>query len=380
MAPELLGQDYDSKVDVWSLGVISFMLLSSSMPFYGKDRVQVIKRIIRGKFQFTSKRWRNISTAAKGFVERLLRTDPEERPTAEQALQYTWIDQDFDDYGTAPDVDAMDNIQAAIQSFAGYGKLKKLSLMVIAYKSTSEGKKHRDIDVHMETASFADRNLTHSLSLSKEIGFLRKMFNRFDKLKDGEISLAEFKEAFSEHYDYTDEELERLFEGIDIDGTGSVHYSEFLASTIEAHGSIDEERLAEAFDRIDCDDTGYITSSNLKEFLGEDIPDKYLTDIIDEADIRQDHRIAYDEFLAMWTDDGDQLLKSAKIQAQARRTTRATSAVSSVASTQVLTESGRMDSSHGITGSFFFEMQKKEEPIESDDAVPSSEPVQSDWV
>jgi Ca2+-binding EF-hand superfamily protein len=227
-----------------------------------------------------------------------------------------------------------------------------LSLMVIAYKSTSE-----------------------------EIGFLRKMFNRFDKLKDGEISLAEFKESFSEHYDYTDEELQKLFEGIDIDGTGSVHYSEFLASTIEAHGSIDEERLAEAFDRIDSDDTGYITTSDLKEFLGEDVSDKYLTDIINEADIRQDHRIAYDEFLALWDDAGDKILKSAKIQAQARRTTRAASAVSSVASTEALTDSERMtNSSNGITGSFLFEMQKNEEPIETEDAVPSKEPVQSDWV
>jgi calcium-dependent protein kinase len=352
MAPELLGRDYDSKVDVWSLGVIAFMLLSSSMPFYGIDRVQVIKRIIRGKFQFTSKRWQNVSFAAKGFVERLLRVDPEERPTAEQALQYAWIDQDFDDYGTAPDEDTMDNIQAAIQSFASYGKLKKLSLMVIAYKSTSE-----------------------------EIGFLRKMFGRFDKLKDGEISLAEFKEAFSEHYDYTDEELEMLFEAIDIDGTGNLHYSEFLASTIEAHGSIDEERLAEAFDRIDGDDTGYITASDLKEFLGEDIPDKYLTDIIDEADIRQDQRIAYDEFLAMWTGAGDQLLENAKIQARARRTTRAASAVPSIASTQVSTDSRRITKSSGdMTGSGFFMMQKNEEPIENDDGVPTKEPVQSDWV
>jgi Ca2+-binding EF-hand superfamily protein len=219
--------------------------------------------------------------------------------------------------------------------------------------------------------------LAREKSTSDEIGFLRKMFNRFDKLKDGEISLAEFKDAFSEHYDYTDEELEKLFEGIDIDGTGSVHYSEFLASTIEAHGSIDEERLAEAFDRIDSDDTGYITTSNLKEFLGEDIPDKYLTDIIVEADIRQDHRIAYDEFLAMWTDDGDQLLKSAKIQARARRTSRAVSAASSVDSTDSWRTS---DSSDAITGSFFFDMQKKEEPIESNGAVLSNEPVQSDWV
>jgi Ca2+-binding EF-hand superfamily protein len=353
MAPELLGRDYDSKVDVWSLGVIAFMLLSSSMPFYGKDRVQVIKRIIRGKYQFSSRRWRYISTAAKGFCERLLMVDPEERPTAEQALQYTWVSQDFEDYGAEPDIDAMDNIQAAIQCFAGYRKLKKLALMVVAYKSTSE-----------------------------EIGFLRKMFNRFDKMKDGEISLQEFKEAFSEHYDYTDEELAKLFEGIDIDGTGSVHYSEFLASTIEAHGSIDEERLAEAFDRIDCDDTGYITTNNLKEFLGEDIPEKYLVDIINEADIRQDKKIAYDEFLALWNDDSDQILKSAKIQAEARRATRANSpTISSVPSTEGSTEGltdserGRLsDSARNITASLCFEHLKHVEPVESDD------PVQSDWV
>jgi len=45
---------------------------------------------------------------------------------------------------------------------------------------------------------------------------------------------------------------------------------------MEAHGTIDEERLAEAFDRIDCDDSGYISVANLKEFLGDDIPEEYL--------------------------------------------------------------------------------------------------------
>lgn len=72
MAPELLGQDYDAKVDVWSLGVLTFMLLSSSMPFYGKDRVQVIKRILKGRYSFSSKRWKYVSPEAKEFVTTLL--------------------------------------------------------------------------------------------------------------------------------------------------------------------------------------------------------------------------------------------------------------------------------------------------------------------
>lgn len=105
-------------------------------------------------------------------------------------------------------------------SFAGYGKLKKLALMVIAYKSTSE-----------------------------EIGFLREMFDRFDLQKDGEVSLDEFKTVLAD-YEYSDEELERMFRALDLDGTGQIHYSEFLAATIEAHGKIGEEQIAEAFDQI----------------------------------------------------------------------------------------------------------------------------------
>jgi len=340
MAPELLGKDYDNKVDVWSLGVITFMLLSSSMPFFGKDRVQVIKRILKAKYKFSSKRWRQISSAAKSFVEKLLVSNPETRPTADEVQHIPWLSESFDDDGTeAGNKESMDNVQAAIQAFAGYGKLKKLGLMVVAYKSTSD-----------------------------EIGHLRKVFNKFDKLKCGEISLGEFKEAFLEDYNYSEDELEKLFMGIDIDGTGRVHYSEFLAATIESHGSIDEERLAEAFDRIDSDDSGFITVANLKEFLGDDIPDKYLEDIINEADLRQDHRIAYDEFLALWNDDGDQALTKAKAEAKARRFNRESSIVSSVSSMEELTTD--TDSTHiSGTGSFYYEQQKEKD-----------ETVQSDWV
>jgi calcium-dependent protein kinase len=50
-----------------------------------------------------------------------------------------------------------------------------------------------------------------------------------------------------------------------MDGSGKIRYTEFLASTIEAQGAIDETRLAEAFDRLDSDDSGYISKQNLRE-------------------------------------------------------------------------------------------------------------------
>jgi Ca2+-binding EF-hand superfamily protein len=154
--------------------------------------------------------------------------------------------------------------------------------------------------------------------------------------------LEQFKEALSQHYTYSDEEMEKLFSGIDIDGTGRVHYSEFLAATIEAHGSIDEERLAEAFDRLDSDDTGYITVSNLQEFLGEGVPTSYLDEVIDEADITHDHRISYPEFLALWNDEGDQMLRNSKEKVRSRRHfSRETSIVSSISSVTSFTDSER---------------------------------------
>lgn len=219
------------------------MLLSSSMPFYGNDRVKVIKKIVRGRPHFTSDRWKAVSEDAKTFVRTLLKVNPDTRPSAEEALKLVTVwckNQKFDNrYSTrSNDLEMMDRIQASIQAFSQYGTLKKLALMVVAYQSTEA-----------------------------EIGLLRRVFKRFDILQNGEISREEFFEALIEVYDYTPKEVETIFNGIDVDGTGSVHYSEFLAATIEAHGSIDEDRLAEAFNRIDSDDNGFISIQDCKFLL-----------------------------------------------------------------------------------------------------------------
>jgi len=208
MAPELIGGDYDSKADIWSLGVISFMLLSSSMPFYGRDRSHVIKKILAGRYHFSSRRWKYVSSEAKHFVKTLLRRHPEKRPSAMEALELPWLIQDsLEITTTAREQQQLDDIQASIQAFSGYKTLKKLALMVVAYKSTSE-----------------------------EIGFLRNIFGTYDVSNDGEIQLEEFKAALLKNYDYTDEEIETMFNGIDIDGTGKVHYSKFLCPKCAGFG------------------------------------------------------------------------------------------------------------------------------------------------
>lgn len=263
------------------------------MPFYGNDRKAIMKHILKGRFHFASRRWMYVSPDAKKFVKSLLQGIPEKRPSAEEAAQSSYLSREFDVYGNAAESDMMDRMHATIQAFSEYTRLKKLALLVIAYKSTCE-----------------------------EIGVLQDMFHKFDKLHVGEIDFNVFKETITEHYSYTDAEIEKMFRGMDFDGKGTVRYCEFLAATMEAHGTIDEERLADAFDRIDSDDTGYITAGDLKVFLGHDIADDYIDDIIDEADVHQDRRISYAEFLNLWNADGDANLRNAVVSVHSRRFTR----------------------------------------------------------
>lgn len=83
-------------------------------------------------------------------------------------------------------------------------------------------------------------------------------------------------------------------------GSGRIRYTEFIAATIEAHGTISEARLAEAFDCLDCDDSGYITTEDLMEILGGDASTDEISRIIAEVDLDKDNSVSYSEFMALW--------------------------------------------------------------------------------
>merc|ERR1712176_1464300 len=85
VAPEVLAKSYTSQCDMWSLGVIVFILLSGYMPFSGDDKAQ-LKHIQEGSYRIISSRWKHVSATAKDFTFKLLQVEPTLRPTAKQAL------------------------------------------------------------------------------------------------------------------------------------------------------------------------------------------------------------------------------------------------------------------------------------------------------
>mmetsp|Transcript_29991 Transcript_29991/g.45695 ORF Transcript_29991/g.45695 Transcript_29991/m.45695 type:complete len:545 (+) Transcript_29991:128-1762(+) len=266
MAPQVLQGVYTSQADLWSIGVIAFMLLSSQKPFHNKRRRKVIDMIMRCDYKFQGEIWNLVSSDAKDFVSKLLVLDPRKRMDANQARKHQWFANAYNLSDRRPTESLMQKVEDNLLGFKETSKLKQLALNVIARKSTPD-----------------------------EIYQLRKAFNQFDVENDGIVTYAEFKAALKES-DYSEEELEEIFKSIDVNKNGHIVYTEFIAASLEAKGMIEEDRIAEAFDRMDADSSGFISPEDLARLLGNGYTEQEIKSIIAQVDENKDGKISFDEF------------------------------------------------------------------------------------
>jgi calcium-dependent protein kinase len=91
VAPEVLRQSYDEKCDIWSCGVILYILICGSPPFNGKDDDDIMKKVSKGTFNFDKEEFKEVSEESKALIAKLLTFNPEKRPNAEAALQDVWF-------------------------------------------------------------------------------------------------------------------------------------------------------------------------------------------------------------------------------------------------------------------------------------------------
>jgi len=92
VAPEVLGSgEYDSEIDIWSIGVITYVMLCGYLPFQGSNQQQLFHHIIQGQYSFPGSEWNKISEDAKNFIQKMLVVNPDERYTAQQCLEDKWI-------------------------------------------------------------------------------------------------------------------------------------------------------------------------------------------------------------------------------------------------------------------------------------------------
>lgn len=91
MAPEVLESRYDSKCDIWSLGVLLYVFMSGYLPFQGENRNDVFYKITNGKYHFNHPEFKVVSEEAIDLIKKCLTTDPKKRINAGEALNHKWF-------------------------------------------------------------------------------------------------------------------------------------------------------------------------------------------------------------------------------------------------------------------------------------------------
>ncbi|CAF1706456.1 unnamed protein product [Brassica oleracea var. botrytis] len=268
VAPEVLLKHYGPEADVWTAGVILYILLSGVPPFWAETQQGIFDAVLKGDVDFESDPWPVISDSAKDLISKMLCSRPSERLTAHEVLRHPWICEN----GVAPDRALDPAVLSRLKQFSAMNKLKKMALKVIA-ESLSE----------------------------EEIAGLRAMFEAMDTDNSGAITFDELK-AGLRRYGSTlkDTEIRDLMEAADVDNSGTIDYSEFIAATIHLNKLDREEHLVSAFQYFDKDGSGYITIDELQQSCVEHgMTDVFLEDVIKEVDQDNDGRIDYGEFVAM---------------------------------------------------------------------------------
>ncbi|CAM6108663.1 unnamed protein product [Calypogeia fissa] len=268
VAPEVLRKHYGPEADVWSAGVILYILLSGVPPFWAETEQGIFEQVLRGDLDFMSEPWPSISESAKDLIRKMLHPNPKRRVKAHQVLTHPWIQEE----GVAPDKPIDPAVQSRLKQFSAMNKLKKMALRVIA-ESLSE----------------------------EEIAGLKEMFKMMDTDNSGTITFEELKAGLKRvGSDLMESEIHELMEAADVDRDGSIDYGEFIAATMNMNKIEREENLFAAFSYFDKDNSGYITVDELQQAcLEHNLGEVRIEDMIREADSNNDGRIDYNEFVAM---------------------------------------------------------------------------------
>ncbi|KAH9775281.1 calcium-dependent protein kinase 1 [Citrus sinensis] len=269
VAPEVLRRNYGAEADIWSAGVILYILLSGVPPFWGETEQSIFDAILRGHIDFSSDPWPNISSSAKDIVKKMLHADPKERLSAAEVLNHPWMRVD----GDASDKPLDIAVLTRMKQFRAMNKLKKVALKVIAENLSEE-----------------------------EIMGLKEMFKSMDTDNSGTITFEELKAGLPKlGTRLSESEVRQLMEAADVDGNGTIDYIEFITATMHMNRVEREEHLYKAFEYFDKDNSGYITMEELEHALKKyNMGDaKTIKEIIAEVDIDNDGRINYEEFAAM---------------------------------------------------------------------------------
>ncbi|CAD2085436.1 CAMK/CDPK protein kinase [Plasmodium vinckei petteri] len=280
IAPEVLKKKYNEKCDVWSCGVIMYILLCGYPPFGGQNDQDIIKKVEKGKYYFDFNDWKNISDEAKELIKLMLTYDYNKRCTAEEALNSRWIKKYANNINKS-DQKTLCGALSNMRKFEGSQKLAQAAILFIGSKLTTLEERKELTDIFKKLDKNGDGQLDKK-ELIEGYNVLRNFKNELGELKNVE------------------EEVDNILKEVDFDKNGYIEYSEFISVCMDKQILFSEERLRRAFNLFDTDKSGKITKEELANLFGlTSVSEKTWNDVLGEADQNKDNMIDFDEFVSM---------------------------------------------------------------------------------
>jgi len=236
VAPEVLKGSYGKECDVWSLGVLLYVMLAGYPPFYGDTQTEIFRRIVKGIFNFDREEWSDVSTEARDLIASMLVVNPVKRVTLEIVLRHNWFS--IFEAETRPLVPL--RILERLKYHNCPRKLRREVLKVVVKFLSNE-----------------------------EIDELRHAFEAIDTANTGFITVEELQQAMvSAGLKVAGKEIASNSETGIVEEAGYLHqgklnYTEFVIATLDRKKVVTEEVLYNAFQQFDRESRGFITPDNL---------------------------------------------------------------------------------------------------------------------
>ena len=284
MAPEIIKRKYDEKCDLWSIGVIMYILLTGRPPFDGNDDDEILENVKKGVFDKSSYPYPLLSSQSKDLIDKLLQYDPKKRISADQAIEHPWFKTAEFKKKDKVNTIAPELARELIGNMTKYRSDNILKCAVIAY-------------------------LVHHITNTEECFEASKLFIKIDLNYDGKIEKHELIQGFQKYWGISKEEAEEkvelIFSNIDTDFNGFIEYEEFVRASVNSSIFMSKNYLKFAFNYFDRDASGDITFEEIKKRftqnaknINEEV-DQELKEIFDSIDINGDGSISFNEFCKM---------------------------------------------------------------------------------
>ncbi len=277
IAPEVLQKNYDEKCDLWSIGVIMYILLSGRPPFGGENDKEIFQKIINGSYDLKEYPWDEMSSEAKDLISNLLVMNSKKRFSPEEALNHKWF-----------------------SKFKSKELFTKIENKVVTEKLINNLINYKYNSVIQESAL---AYLVHNFNQTRCVINACKLFASIDKDGDGKIKQSEFYEGIKKviNRPNLESDCKKIFENIDVNHNVFVEYEEFIKGAVDKEKFLSENVLKFAFRYFDKDGNTEVDYREIEATFKKNVRDpskvhESLKKIIDEVDSNKDGKISYHEF------------------------------------------------------------------------------------